>query len=138
MGGGAMSIDGEAKSILIVEDDFFVAAMMASIVQQAGFDVMGPTASVSEALGLIAGGPPDLALLDLMLAHGERSYPVAAELAARKIPFVFVTGESAQDLSRIYADVPVCPKPPDPRNIIGQINSLLGISDRAAAPTGHG
>ncbi|HEX3860319.1 MAG TPA: hypothetical protein VHY35_01340 [Stellaceae bacterium] len=49
-------------------------------------------------------------MLDLNLA-GHAVYPVAEELVLRGVPFVFVTGYAAQDLSREYMERPKLSKP---------------------------
>ena len=53
----------ESPVILIVEDEFLVALDMETILGEAGFDVLGPAGSVSEALRLLAVRQPDAALM---------------------------------------------------------------------------
>jgi CheY-like chemotaxis protein len=72
---------------------------------------MGPAASVADALELLRQGPaPDIAILDINL-QGEMVYPVADELRARRIPFVFATGYDAWSIPHAYKDVPRTEKP---------------------------
>lgn len=77
--------------ILIVEDEFLVADHIAMSLEDLGYAVIGPVATVAEALGLVAGEPLDGVVLDANL-DGVSSAPVAAELTARGVPFVVVTG----------------------------------------------
>ena len=52
----------------------------------------------------------DAAILDVNLG-GELVYPVADLLAARKMPFVFVTGYGVESIDGRFAHVPVLKKP---------------------------
>jgi hypothetical protein len=52
----------------------------------------------------------DAAILDVNLG-GELIYPVADALAARGVPFVFVTGYGAESIDGRFAHVPILQKP---------------------------
>jgi CheY-like chemotaxis protein len=79
-----------SRRILVVEDEFMVALMMEQMLEELGCTVVGPAGGVEEALEIAAREPIDAALLDVNL-HGVTAFPVADELARRKIPFAFVT-----------------------------------------------
>ena len=83
------------RRILVVEDEALVAMLAEDELLQAGARVVGPAASVGEALRLIetaaADGGLSAAVLDINLA-GERVNPVADRLAALGVPFLFATG----------------------------------------------
>jgi CheY-like chemotaxis protein len=100
------------KNILIVEDDSLVGMMIDSMLSDLGYATYGPAINVSEALTIIA-ATPDIsgAILDVNLTAKETSYPVAAELSKRNIPFVFATGYGAAGVIDQYAEVPVLEKP---------------------------
>jgi len=74
--------------------------------------VLGPAASVSEALKLLESAEVQGAILDVNL-RGERVYPVADALRQRHVPFVFASGYGGELEPRAYADVPRCIKPVD-------------------------
>jgi two-component SAPR family response regulator len=84
--------------ILIVEDEFLLAMELEMLLQQRGCMVLGPVSSVDQALAMLDGEPPDVALLDVNL-KGERATPVAVALHARGVPFVLITGYSGRQLS---------------------------------------
>jgi CheY-like chemotaxis protein len=84
--------------ILIVEDEFLLAMELEMLLQQGGCVVLGPVSSVGQALAMLDGEPPDVALLDVNL-KGERATPIAAALQARGVPFVLITGYSRPQLS---------------------------------------
>lgn len=84
----------DRKRILVVEDEPLVAMMLQDMLDDIGFDVIGPAMRVEAALVLINTEPLDAAILDVNLGR-ERSYPVAERLAAMGIPFAFATGYGA-------------------------------------------
>ncbi len=97
-------------TILVVEDQGFIASEFDDAVRRNGGRVLGPATRVSEALALIETARCDGALLDVHLGNGEMVFPVAEQLYAERIPFVFVTG-SEEDFGEPYGDVPVLRKP---------------------------
>jgi CheY-like chemotaxis protein len=77
-------------TILVVEDQGFIASEFEDAVRRNRGRVLGPTARVSEALALIESAPCDAALLDVTLEHGETVYPVAERLRAKRIPQTYM------------------------------------------------
>lgn len=112
------------RRILVVEDEALVAMLVEDALLDAGATVLGPVASVQEALVLLETETPDVAVLDLNLA-GEVSTPVADVLAARGIPFVVATGYGADGLPPGHANAPVLAKPYDPDDLTRALG-LLG------------
>ncbi|MBV9348558.1 MAG: response regulator [Pseudolabrys sp.] len=102
---------GAKSRILVVEDEPLVAMMIEDTLIALGYDVIGPAASVGDALALIESEGIDGGLLDVNLGHDERSYPVAERLASRRTPFIFVTGYGAAAIDRRFNAVPVLQKP---------------------------
>ena len=104
------------RRVLVVEDEALVAMLVEDALLDAGAAVLGPAATVSEALLLLGKENPDVAVLDLNLA-GETSTPVADVLAQRGVPFVVATGYGAEGLPPSHAHVPVLAKPYDPDDL---------------------
>ena len=104
------------RRVLVVEDEALVAMLVEDALLDAGAEVVGPVATVAEALLLLKGQLPEAAVLDLNLA-GETSTPVADELARRGVPFVVATGYGADGLPPGHANVPVLAKPYDPADL---------------------
>lgn len=77
--------------VLVAEDEFLVGMELEELLNEHGWQVVGPVATVARALDSIAREPPEVALLDVNL-RGERATPVAARLRAQNVPFVLVTG----------------------------------------------
>ena len=96
--------------ILVIEDNAVVALDLQRILREAGYRVVGPASSLSDAERLIARGPIDCALLDIDLEAG-RAAAMADRLDRAGIPFVFVTSDSRRDLPDKHAGRPVVAKP---------------------------
>lgn len=112
------------QSVLVVEDEALVAMLVEDALLDAGATVLGPVATVAEALALLERETPHVAVLDLNLA-GETSTPVADALALRGIPFVVATGYGADGLPAGHATVPVLAKPYDPDDLTLALSKLV-------------
>ncbi len=82
--------------VLVVEDMLLVAEMIADLLTGLGVEVVGPVGRLAPALAAAGESRLDGALLDVNLG-GESSWPVAAALRGRGIPFVFLTGYGDPD-----------------------------------------
>lgn len=111
------------RRVLVVEDEALVAMLVEDALLDAGAVVIGPVATVVEALALLERELPDVAVLDLNLA-GETSTPVADALASRGVPFVVATGYGADGLPPGHAEVPVLAKPYDPDDLTSALGRL--------------
>ena len=101
---------GEARSILIVEDEPLIAMMLEDFLLSLGHDVRATCDSVSEALEAVRAGDFDIAILDVNL-KGESVWPVAAELRQRDIPFILASGGHVDPPPAEFAGVPMNDKP---------------------------
>jgi CheY-like chemotaxis protein len=116
--------------ILIVEDMLLVAEVISEILQGEGCIIVGPAPRVQRALALVEAEKLDGAALDVNLA-GEYSFPVAARLKARGVPFIFLTGyDDAGLLPPEYRAVPRLAKPFRNGDLIGMIGSVCKVSGR--------
>ena len=120
------SMTGAARKILVVEDEALVAMLVEDALLDAGFAVLGPAATVEEALALLEREAPDAVVLDLNLA-GETSTPVADWLAARGIPYVIATGYGATGLPAGHQDAMVLAKPYDPAELTGMLDRICRL-----------
>ena len=105
------------KRLLVVEDEFVIALDLQNLLEAAGHEVVALAASVPDALALLAAGAApgrqpllDGAVLDVNL-RGEPATPVADALAARGVPFVFVSGYGAAGRPAGHEAAPVLAKP---------------------------
>lgn len=115
----------KGRRLLVVEDEYLVAADLAASLESLGAEVIGPAASVEEALSFVEkdGVPLDGAVLDINLRN-ERVYPVADVLTARSIPFVFTTGYDAVAIPSAYAQAPRCEKPVDKTQLVRWLSKI--------------
>jgi CheY-like chemotaxis protein len=111
--------------IFIAEDEPFIALDLASKVDEARGQVIGPAGSVGEALSLLEHTRPDVGVLDVHLSDGEIT-PVAQLLMRRGIPILFHCGRLPLHLR--YSGVPVCLKPIPAADLVFEIARLLGRS----------
>ena len=96
--------------ILIVEDEPLIAMMLEEWMVDLGHTAVGPAASVSSALDLIASVECEAAILDFNL-RGETSETVASELATQNIPYAFASGDSGLERNPNFQNTPMLPKP---------------------------
>jgi len=110
--------------ILVVEDNALVAFELSQTLARAGFDIVGPAASVDRALTLIKERGCDAAVLDIHL-HGETSEAVAHVLAALAIPFMTMTGYARTQQPPVFEGVPHFSKPVLSSMIVAELHKML-------------
>ena len=99
------------KTILIVEDEPLIAMMLEDFLDALGHQVAGSCDNVADALGQVATGAFDLAIIDVRLRDGEQIWPVADALADAGKPFVLATGGHVEPPPARHAAAPVLAKP---------------------------
>ena len=78
--------------VLIVEDEFLIASLLETVVQEYGHESIGPASTVEQALAYAPRA--DIALVDLSLADGNSGQLLARRLIDRfGIDVIFVTGD---------------------------------------------
>jgi len=116
-----MTSDRPIPRVLLVEDEHIVAAALSRGLRVYGAEVIGPAATVSNALALIEATPViDGALVDINL-RGIQAYDVVDALLARRVPIVLTTGYETSVVPSRYRDVPVLQKPFDPAEAMGAL-----------------
>jgi PAS domain S-box-containing protein len=114
-GAAAKAPTAEASSeglrVLVLEDEALIAMQIEEALAAAACTVVGPATRIGEAFDLLYAQPVDAALLDVNVA-GERSFAIADILAAKQIPFAFVTGfDAASTLPEYLRSASVLSKP---------------------------
>jgi len=111
-----MKLDG--KRILLVEDEYFIVQDLVRAFIAAGATVLGPIATLPEALQLVASaGTLDGAVLDINL-QGEMVFPLADVLMNRGVTFVFATGYDREFIPARFDGCVRCEKPFLPEQVI--------------------
>ena len=103
-------VPGSGLYVLVVEDESMVAMLIEDMLTDLGHHVVATSGSMSNASKLVSDSSADFAILDVNL-NGEETYPLAASLTAKKIPFIFATGYGSSGIKAEWAGVPVLQKP---------------------------
>jgi CheY-like chemotaxis protein len=114
--------------LLVIEDEFFVAAHIENLLNDDGHEVIGPVGSLDEAKVLARSECIDGALLDVNL-DGGRVDDVAAILAGRNVPFFFVTAYGRDNLPPIYRETAVVHKPFNDADLIREVRRFKAAGD---------
>jgi DNA-binding response OmpR family regulator len=112
--------------LLVVEDDYLVAADMCSSLRRRGAAIIGPVASVRRGRELARQQRPDAALLDINLS-GHLAFDLAHALASEGIRTIFTTGYDAAFLPESLRDLPCLQKPVN-------LNALVHLIRENAQP----
>ncbi len=123
-----------ARRVLLVEDEALTGMYMHDLLEELGYDVLGPIASVSEAMEAASKDNICAALLDVNL-RGEAIDPVAAALMARRVPIALVTGYSGEHIDAAFVDIPILRKPvaPDAVRVLLQQMTTAEPAPKAAS-----
>lgn len=119
-----MSDQLQGARILVVEDEYYIAADLRRALEGAGATVIGPAATVARGSELVADGDLDAAILDVNL-EGEISTPIAELLTARSIPYLLLTGYDKWSLPEEFRTVPQILKPFQVEPVLCALTDLL-------------
>lgn len=111
--------------ILVVEDELFIAMEVEAALIEGGFRVLGPAASVEDALYLLDDERPHAAVLDYNLGR-DKVTPVALQLKSLGIPFILASATGPAELARyqVLADVHNVGKPTDMNRLLEAVRAL--------------
>jgi CheY-like chemotaxis protein len=115
------------RHVLVVEDQWLLAADLEHLLRSRGCAVVGPFARAAEALAVLQGPPwPDAAILDVHLLDGT-SVPVAARLRSLGVPFLILSAypRTALDAAELR-EAPHLGKPASEQSLLGSVAALLG------------
>lgn len=113
------------KTVLIVEDEFLIAMDLQLLLEGHGWRVIGPVATVQDALRLLESELPSVALLDVTLGI-EPVTPVAEFLKARGVPFAVASAfdRPEQYGGEVLAGAPNAGKPTNERRVLAALGRL--------------
>jgi DNA-binding response OmpR family regulator len=115
----------DGHTVLVVEDEFLVAALLADVLEDAGARVLGPASGLPAALSLVDAGGFDCAVLDWNL-DGTCSDPIARALEQNGKPFVIATGY--HQVPQEFAAHPLIGKPFDLARLVSIVAELVASS----------
>ena len=116
------SLDGQ--KVLVVEDETITALMIEGALLDAGASVIGPAATVQQALALLKLHTPAVATLDFNLG-GELSTEVANALNAMRVPFLLASAYNSRSQMALPSAAGVVEKPYSPEGFIAAVIAVL-------------
>ena len=117
--------------ILVVEDEALIAMDLQALLEDAGYQVLGPANSSEAALAILDKEEPDVALLDVNLGRSD-AFGVANALADRKTEVIFLTGHTAHKLPQAHRHLPLVSKPYLPQVLLQAVERALEKRGAAA------
>lgn len=113
------------RRVLVVEDDVLIGMMVCDMLEDLGYEPVGPVRGLKEGVALAETETPlHAGVLDVNL-DGIRSYPIAEALAARDIPYLFATGYGSGGLDGWSGEATVLSKPIDPDALRTALDRLV-------------
>ncbi|WP_337270896.1 response regulator [Oryzifoliimicrobium ureilyticus] len=119
---GATDLSG--KTVLVIEDDYYVASDTAAALRSAGAMVLGPCATEEDAVRLLQDETPSAVVLDLNLGAGGPKFDIARRLTRRGIPFLFLTGYDPEVIPEELTEVQRLQKPIALRDVVEAVGIL--------------
>jgi len=116
------------KTLLLAEDEMYVAMTLSDLLTEAGYRVF-TAARLRDALGVAEREHIDCAILDINL-HGEQVYPLCERLRQRGVPFVFTSAYGVEGLAERYRDSPMVGKPYTCDEVVEAITLQLDAAGR--------
>jgi len=91
--------------VLIAEDEVMIADLLEETLTASDYEVCGTARTVDEAVALAELHKPDLAVLDVRLARGDRGPEIARRLSAMtNLGILYATGDDARRSTLTSAD----------------------------------
>jgi CRP-like cAMP-binding protein len=134
-----MDLIARQPIVLLAEADTFVSMDLSDTLEQAGYRVLGPFATASEALAAIEQESPTLAIVDVVLRDGDCTVLERA-LRQRGIPFLVHSGlQQDEPRALSFQGVPWLTKPASPEDVLVLADEMAFLpltpkSDEAADP----
>jgi DNA-binding response OmpR family regulator len=119
------SADLAGRRVLLVEDQMLVAIAVEAILNDLGCVVVGPVGSLDAAARVAREETFDAAILDVNVGD-EAVFPIAEDLKARGVPFVFTTGYGESAIPEHWRASPRLGKPFRPDELASVLRGLFG------------
>ena len=112
------------RPVLIVEDEALLAYDLSELLQENGYDIVGPAASVAEAMALLdRPSRCDMAILDVNLGR-ETAEPVAHRLTLEGTPFLVMSAYPRSQHPLIFQGARSLMKPMRPNLLLAELRKL--------------
>ena len=125
--------DLAGKRILVVEDEFVLAADICAKIEACRGVVVGPVSTLAGGHALLQTGPqPEGSILDIRVCDDMVS-PVADDLMVVGVPIIFASSESKAAIPSKYATIPLIGKPIIPLQFFRTDRAWSDLQERDAA-----
>ncbi len=114
----------EGKRVLVVEDRYLLADDLQRTLAGAGAQIIGPVSTVEAAQEALRQQELDGALLDIDI-RGELAFSVAEELAAKGVPYIFISGFMPGALPERFREAPFLSKPASTNRVLQALEELF-------------
>ncbi len=117
---------GGGLAVLLTEDEALIGLDLSDILEGAGYRVIGPAATVAEALSFMRRDTPQMAIIDVRLRDGD-CMDIVRDLRQRGVPFVVHSGcQVDEPFAAEFGDAPWLAKPASPRDVLASLEKLNG------------
>lgn len=112
--------------ILVVEDEFLIGIELQNLLEDGGYEVIGPVATVAAAIAILKHNPPDACVLDVSL-RGEYSAGVAQLCKERGVPVLLSSAYKKDTLEQhsAFDGVINIGKPAPPTELLSRLAGML-------------
>ena len=122
------------KRVLVVEDEYMIADDLVCELRDAGAEVVGPAASLPQAMRLIAQpGIVDAAVLDINLRE-TLAYPLIDRLIETGVKVLITSGYDEAMIPERYRHLPRCEKPVSPLKLRRVAEAMCDVPVVVATP----
>lgn len=116
--------DLAGATVLVLEDDYYLASDLEEALAAAGATVVGPFADEASARRALDEALPGCAIVDVNLGQGP-SFALPRALAARAVPFAFVTGYDRAVIPSEFAGAERMEKPVSQPDVVRAAARML-------------
>lgn len=103
-------LGSDRPRILLVEDEYLIAAMVCDMLVDLGCEYIGPIANMEQGIAAAKSVACEAAIINLVI-EGRHAYEIVEALAARNIPFCFASGLPQKEIIEKWRDRPFIMKP---------------------------
>lgn len=101
----------QAKSVLLVEDELFVAEKISTQLETLGVGRVLMALDLAKAHSFVRNEHVDIAVLDVNLRDGQTSVSFGLELSSNNVPVVFISGVSTLETKELAGQFEFLEKP---------------------------
>ena len=124
MANGSLSPLLPAPRVLLIEDEYLIAVMVADMVADLACECIGPILTMEEGIKAAKSVVCDAAIINLII-QGRYAYEITEILADRSIPFCFASGVPQAEIDEKWRSRPFIAKPYTLENVSDFLLAVL-------------